>query len=340
MPPNPRSDSNSRFAKSTDHTRRMRITLTRLTGLLYASGEMRVSSIILAIFICAVLGLPGVPAARAEFNPDSLPSGLKSQTVDGIPLVYSEQGKGNPMIILCPYPFGTAFWADLVKRLSPSFRVIVLEPPGLRDPASMGGDFSSEHLLKIYLQFVKQMNLQKIYVVGVGESGAMAVAFGHHFPQYAAGVISINGFESANWSKPFQQTFSFFEKSADGNVADLLSVGTLKFRGHPPSESQIKDWVVPLPGEAYQNAVRSRFQAYSDDVRFGYILGMVPYVDRPLLIIRPKDDMLLSEEFHDRTRQYVKKVRVRYQLVKDAGHFAFLDQPDRVAELIRTFTGH
>jgi pimeloyl-ACP methyl ester carboxylesterase len=292
-----------------------------LSGLLMATGFVRTSP------------------ALAEFNPASLSPGLKFQSVDGVPIVYSDQGDGDPLLILSPYPFSTAFWTEFAKKLEASFRVIVLEPPGLREPDSMRGDFSSEHLLKIYRQFVKDLKLHKVYILGVGESGAMAVAFGHHFPENTFSVISINGFESANWSKPFQQTYTYFEQSAGGEIANLLSIGTTKYRGKPPSGKQISDWVVPLPGEAHKKAVQSRFEAYSDDVRFGYILGMVPYVDRPLLVIRPKDDMLLSEEFHDRTREYVRKVRVRYQQIADAGHFAFLDQPDKVAALIKTFAG-
>ena len=275
----------------------------------------------------------------AEFNPKTLPSHLKVQSVGNIPIVYREEGSGDTLVILTPYPFGTSLWTQLTKQLVSSFRLIIVEPPGLRDPASMEGDFSSQHLLMIYRQFVKDLKLYEIYIMGVGESGAMAVAFGHHFPEHTRAVISINGFESVNWTKSFEQTMIYFQQSTQGGVGNLLSMGTTKYRKAPPSEKQLDQWLTPLPAEEHKKAVQARFSAYAHDVRFGYILGMIPYVDRPLLIIRPASDMLLSEEFHQRTLQTVKKVKVRYMTIPDAGHFAFLDQPKKVAELIRKFTG-
>ena len=165
----------------------------------------------------------------------------------------------------------------------------------------------------------------------------IAVAFGHHFPELTKSVVSINGFESINWSKPIEQTLSIFQRSSQGGLPTLLAIGSLKYRKNPPSPEESARLLVPLPSEKEKQAVQDRFAAYTDDVKFGYILGMIPYVDRPLILIRPQNDQLLPEEYLDRTRKYVRKVRVRYKVVPDAGHFAFLDQPEKVAEIIETF---
>ena len=290
---------------------------------------------VLAVFLGGGIGF--AEDAIPGFNPKDLPAGHKWIAVNGIPMVYTEQGQGDPLVVFTPYPFSVQFWGDFPKLLAEFSHVIIVEPPGLRAPASMGGDFSSGHLLPVYRDFVKALGLNKINLLGVGESGGMAVAFGHHFPELTHAVVSINGFESVTWSKEFSQTYTYFERSADGSLGMLLAVGSLKYQKQLPSKEEMDAMLIPLKTEEQKKAVQARFEAYADDLRYGYVLGMIPFVDRPLLIIRPGNDQLLSETYHQRTRDHVQKVRVRYQVISDAGFFAFIDQPKKTADLIKAF---
>ena len=298
-----------------------------------------INRLFLTLLVVSFLVVPltwGQPPA-SSFNPKSLPADLKWISVGGIPFIYSDQGKGEPLVIFSPYPFSTRFWTDFTKYLTRFARVIIVEPPGLRDPATMKGDFSSEHLLHMYRKFVRELGVGKVHVLGVGESGAMAVAFGHHFPEDTGTVVSINGFESVHWTKEFEQTMYFFQQTFRGGLGSLIAMGSTKYGKRPPSPKVLESWLVPLPDEMHQAAVEARFTAYSDDVKMGYILGMIPYVDRPLLILRPEKDQLLSNDFHKRTQSQIRKVRVRYQTIPEASHFAFLDQPQKISELVRGF---
>jgi len=276
---------------------------------------------------------------RVAFNPKDLPPDLHTVSVQNIPIVYSDQGKGDPLIILPSYPLGTKFWAELTARLSGSLRVIVLEPPGLRDPSSMGGDFSSQHLLYIYRDFIKALGVGSVHVMGEGEGGGLAVALGHHFPEMIGAVVSIDGFESVNWSEGFGGVLKLFEQSAAGGFGMLLSGGSLKYGEQPPSRETLEKWLAPIQGEDQKKAVHDRFKAFASDVQESYILAMLPNFNRPFLLLRAENDQLLpdGEKYAQRTRSQIRKVTVDYQVIPKAGHFAFLDQPDKVAELIRTF---
>ena len=110
----------------------------------------------LVFLILAVL-IPSC-AGFSNFNPKDLPPELKWVSIEEIPIVYRDHGnvKGKKEIILlfCPYPFSTELYSDFVRYLTPRARVIVVEPPGLRAPRAMKGDFSTFHLLHIFRQFV------------------------------------------------------------------------------------------------------------------------------------------------------------------------------------------
>ena len=299
---------------------------------------------------CAILFFVGLflagssfPAAadplRTAFNPKDLPPGLNSVSVQNIPIVYSDQGKGDALVILSSYPFSTQFWAEFAGRLSSSARVIVVEPPGIRALSSMKGDFSSQHLLYIYRDFVKALGLGTVHVMGAGEGGGLAVAFGHHFPEITGAVVSINGFESANWTEGFEGMLNIFKQSPAGGFGMLMSSGSMKYGDRPPSKEETEKWLVPLQDEEQKKAVQERFKAFSADVQESYILAMLPNFNRHLLLLRADSDQLLpeGEKLLQRTRSQIRQVPVESQVISKAGHFAFLDQPEKTAELIRAF---
>jgi pimeloyl-ACP methyl ester carboxylesterase len=227
----------------------------------------------------------------------------------------------------------------MAARLGPSLRVIVVEPPGIRAPSSMGGDYSSQHLLYIYRDFIKALGLNTVHVMGEGEGGGLAVALGHHFPEMIGAVVSINGYESVNWSEGFGGMLNLFEKAATGGFGMLLSSGSIKYREQPPSREAAEKWLVPIQEEDQKKAVHDRFKAFASDVQESYILAMLPNFNRPFLLLRADSDQLLpdNEKYAQRTRSQIRKVTVDYQVIPKAGHFAILDQPDKVAELIRAF---
>ena len=277
----------------------------------------------------------------SHFNPRDLPQGLQWTSVDGIPIIYRDEGQGDPILILTPYPFSTELWSTLAERMKGSARLIIVEPIGLRHPSSMGGDFSTEHLLQIHRQFIRAIGLEKVHVIGVGESGALAVAFGHHFPQYTTSVVSINGFESVTWTKKIGTMMDHFNQSSEAGLKALLSKSSIRYRTRRPTSQEINRLTVLPPVNTEKvdegHPVHLRFNAYSTDIKGGFIAAMMPSVHRPLLLLRSEGDELLPEKYVDRTRKQIRRVRVRKETIPGAGHFAFLDQPEKVAELILEF---
>ena len=300
-------------------------------------GRSLTTIIMAGLLTAGGLLLTAAGPLKTGFNPKDLPPDLHSVSVRDIPIVYSDQGQGDPLVILSPYPFSTGLWAELTKRLSGSARVIVVEPPGLRAPSFMGGDFSTVHLLYIYRDFVKALGITNVHIMGVGETGALAVAFGHHFPEITTSIVSINGFESARWSEGIEKTLNYFKQSTEKGPKTLLAIGSIRYREQPPSREEMDRLFVPLNEEEQRNAFQARMEAYIDDIKTVIILAMIPNVNRPVLLIRSKGDELLTEEYIERTRSQIRKAPIQYQVIPQAGHFAFLDQPEKVAELVRTF---
>lgn len=275
--------------------------------------------------------------AQGVFDPATLPPNTKSIMVGAVPFVYTEQGAGDPLVILTPYPFGTGLWNDFAKRMSAAAQVFVVEPPGLRDPASMKGDFSAVHLLELYRDFFKAIGLNEAHILGVGEGGALAAAFGHHWPQLTKSIVSMNGLESANWSDPLQMMLNAFKMAGSGGHAMVVSAASNRLRDKLPSDDEMARLFVPLAGEEQQRAFQQRIKAFQEDIQSSIIMMMLPNVNKPTLVIRSKEDQLVTQDYMDRTRKLMKNASVQYETIDAAGHFAFIDQPEKVSELVRAF---
>jgi pimeloyl-ACP methyl ester carboxylesterase len=293
---------------------------------------------IIYFLIAAASLLPDTQTAFAQLDSKNLPPGHRSVLAGTVPIVYTDQGEGEPLLILTPYRFSTAIWSDLASRLSGSMRVIVIEPPGLRNPDSMNRDFSDIHLLEIYRDFVKALGLSQVHVMGVGESGMEAAGFGHHWPNFTKSVISINGLEVANWTDPVQSMLDVLKQAGSGKESKLASALSVLWHEKPLSREDTDRLFVPFRFGT-RGAFEMRLEAYRSSLQSGFVPAMMRQLNKPILLIRSKEDQFITEDNFGRARHVIRASVFQYEIVPDAGHFAFVDQPDRVAELIRAFVG-
>jgi len=272
---------------------------------------------------------------KAVFRPEDLHSPLRWMMIDHIPIVYTIQGEGEPLVILSSFPLRADSWQEFVTLLSPSFRVIVVEPPWLWEPRAMGDDFSSEHLLQVYRKFVKRLGIERMHVIGAGEGGGLAVAFGHHFPEHIRTVISVNGFEGVTWSGDTQKMLDLFYSPTEEGIKELLKASSLRYQPQGPSPEEIRYLFEPIQKKERLPAVQARMTDLSQDIKSLYIPAMIEYIDFSVLIIHSDHDTVLPERYAAYARNRISQAE--YQTVQTAGHFAFMDQPEKTAELVRNF---
>src|SRR3990170_5186481 len=289
--------------------------------------------LILTIIVSLLSACASTP--KTIFNPEVLPPNQKWIMVDNVPVVYTDEGHGDTILILSSYPLRTESWNGLTSLLSKDFRVIVAEPPWLTEPGAMKDDFSSEHILQLYRSFIRKLGIKETNVLGVGEGGGLAVAFVHHFPEHIKTAISINGFEGATWSGDTQKMLDLFYSSTEEGIEELLKASSLRYQEKGPSSDDIKYLSEPLQKKERRRAVNARMTDLIQDIKSLYVTSMIEYIDFPVLIIRSDNDTVLPEKYIDYARNRISKVE--YQSIGKAGHFAFMDQPEKMAEIVRNF---
>ncbi|OGW55349.1 MAG: hypothetical protein A2Z60_01675 [Nitrospirae bacterium RIFCSPLOWO2_02_42_7] len=269
------------------------------------------------------------------FNPEVLPPNQKWIMVDNVPIVYTDEGHGDTILILSTYPLRTESWNGLTSLLSKDFRVIIAEPPWLMEPGAMKGDFSSEHILQLYRSFIRKLGITEVNVLGVGEGGGLAVAFGHHFPEHIITAISINGFEGVTWSDESKAMLDLIYSTEEAGIMKMINTSSLRYRQEMPSGEDMKQSLRMPEKKEQVKAVHDRQDYFKQDITSLYITAMIEYIHFPVMIIRSEKDSILPEKYTEWSHNRIRGVR--YEFIPNAGHFAFLDQPEKTAELIREF---
>ncbi len=251
--------------------------------------------LILTIIVSMLSACASTP--KTIFNPEVLPPNQKWIMVDNVPVVYTDEGHGDTILILSTYPLRAESWNGLTRLLSKNFRVIVIEPPWLMEPGAMEGDFSSEHILQIYRSFIRKLGVTEAHVVGVGEGGGLAVAFGHHFPEHIKTAISINGFEGVTWSDESKAMLVLiYSTEEDGNMK-MLKASSLRYKQEMPSGEDMTQ-ILKVPEKKEQvKAVHDRLDGFKHDITSLYITAMIEYIHFPVMIIRSEKDSILSEKY-------------------------------------------
>lgn len=289
----------------------------------------------LKIFIIVFVLSSCATVPQKIFHPQTLPKHLKWVMVDNIPVVYTDQGEGNNVLILTTYPLGVEAWGELAGLLSKSFRVIVVEPPYLGEPSAFGEDKSSEHLLQVYRSFIRKLGVSETHIVGAGEGGGLAVAFGHHFPEHIKTAISINGFEGVTWSDKTRDMLDAVYATEQNKIINLLEAGSLRYKQDLTYRERIKGTLELLLHKEQVKALQNRKTDLIQDINALYIPAMIEYIDFPVLMIRSDHDVILPDNYADYAHSRIHGVK--YQSLQNAGHFAFLDKPQETAEMIKAF---
>lgn len=110
---------------------------------------------------------------------------------------------------------------------------------------------------------------------------------------------------------------------------------SLRYNQEIPSGEDMKQ-ILRMPEKKEQvKAVHNRQDDFKHDITSLYITAMIEYIHFPVMIIRSEKDSILPEKYTEWSHNRI--LGVRHELLPNAGHFAFLDQPEKTAELIREF---
>jgi len=277
--------------------------------------------------------------ARPNFNPGPYYAPEKNVTIQGVNLVYLDQGTGTPVLLIHGFCGNAYNWSEVFEPLSKDFRVIVPDLPGYGKSGCPGKDQKPTMIwyADFLAEFLDQIGVGKAIVVGNSMGGSIAAWLAVRHPEKVEKLV--------------------LEDSAGlkGSLLDLMkNVAQLTAS---PMLIPLLHLVFPVNEKALANVPESERRRvelaemrYASDQRLcssramkqsavslgaDYTEPVLNQIQAPCLIIWGSDDDLLDPETAEQFHQKIPGSQI--QIIAGGVHTPMQWKPDEFVRVLKKF---
>ncbi|MFI4989524.1 MAG: alpha/beta fold hydrolase [Solirubrobacterales bacterium] len=260
---------------------------------------------------------------------------------------YRELGSGEPILLVHGLLVDGRLWCDVAPRLARDFRVIVPDWPlgSHEQPMNQSVDLSPLGLAAIVADFMSELGLQDVTLVGNDTGGAICQLVAVHHPERLARLVLTPCDVYENFLPPMFRPLQalarlpgavwLIAQSLRPHAARRLPLafGWLTKRGIPDEISDA--WLAPALSSA---AIRREIASVLRGISSRYTLEAAARFgefDKPVLIAWAPEDRFFKLRYAERLVGAFP--RARLQRIENSYTFVAIDQPERTAELVAAF---
>ena len=251
----------------------------------------------------------------------------------GLPIHYTERGKGPAVVLLHGFLESRVMWKDIIKGLAATRRVIAIDLLGHGQTPCLSYVHTMDEMAEAVHAVLKALGLRKVHLVGHSMGGYVGLAFAEHYPDM---LKSLTLFYSTSQADPPEK-----RKDRDRAIAvvkqnPLLFVNAsfpALFAGGPEARKPA--------GYAANLKVARETKAQGI---VAALEGMKRRPDRevllhfgaaPVYMISGEEDPRVPLESVKREHQ---APRVGEVVITPGGHMGHLEEPGRCLQALRRFT--
>ena len=261
----------------------------------------------------------------------------KSIVVDGVLLAYTDTGGAGPTI-LCLHAIGHGArdFADFSRRMSPDYRVIALDFPGQGNSGSDPQPASGTRYAHLLEGFIDGLNIRSAVLLGNSIGGAVAVRYSYMHPDRVQVLVLCDsgGLRPPSaigrvFIEAFVQFFAAGRRGAAWYPWAFEKYYRRVLLREPAQEERAR-----IVRSAYETAAILE-QAWKSFARTEENLAPILHEIRcPVLLAWAKDDFIVPLKETEPTFSNFPNHRLE---VFDAGHAAFLEDPEHFERCLRQF---
>lgn len=253
-------------------------------------------------------------------------------------LRYDVRGDGPPVVLIHGTPWSSYNLRHMIKALSKDFTVWYYDLLGYGQSDKAPGDVSLGIQNQVLDHLLDHWGLKNPAIVGHDFGGTTVLRThlisGRDFHK----IVLIDPVAVSPWGSPFFRHVQAHETAFAG-IPDYIHeaivrayVKTAAFK--PIDEATLDMIVAPWTGDdgkaAFYRQIAQADSAYTDEVQ-----PLYAQISRPVLILWGREDAWIPLEQGEALHDMIPGSRFR--VIPDAGHLVIEEQPDRLAEKIRSF---
>lgn len=262
-----------------------------------------------------------------------------------------EAGRGEPVVLLHGGGGMAAQMEPLLGRLADRYRVLVPDRPGcgLTDPFDYRGVDFRQHGVRFLEGLWDVFELGRASLVAGSIAGLWALAFGLDQPERLHRIALVGSPAGLSTKVPVHLRIMSIPLLGDLLFATVMRPSRANVRRQfdefvvhadrvPEELLEATHLATSLPGA--HNAFRTMVQGLitlRGFKRDSVVLEDLPALELPVLFVWGARDGVYPPTVGEDACHRLRDGRL--EVVPDAGHFVWLDAPDRTHELLRTFLG-
>jgi pimeloyl-ACP methyl ester carboxylesterase len=260
---------------------------------------------------------------------------------------YTDTGSGEPIVFVHGLLASGALWSPVVPRLEGEFRCVVPELPlgAHQHPMKPEAELTPRSVAGMLAELIERLDLNGVTVVGNDTGGAISQLLVTEHPERIARLVLTPSDAFEHFFPPAFRPMQWVSRIPGGLGVALQPMRIAALRNSPLGFG----WLSKrgIPDELTEAAMRSYFgnRAIRHDVeRFVRAVDnrdtlaaaeRLRDFDRPVLLAWAREDKFFKVKLAERLMERLSQGRL--ELIDDSYTFVPLDQPERLASLIREF---
>ena len=232
--------------------------------------------------------------------------------LDGSIVHYEVLGRGRPVIFLHGWVGSWKYWIASMQVTSTSYRAYALDLWGFGDTAHNEVKYSLDDQVKLIDDFMNEMGIGKIALVGHGLGALVAMKFSLRYKQSVDRVMAINC---------------------------PLNINAVNARMRTNSPQDLSDWLsnrTPEAATALSDAPKADIKAIAASMaglQSNNLFGEFKELDIPTLMVYGEKDQAITRPKYDDTAS-----TFTHQVVLDeSGHFPMIEETIKFNRLLTDF---
>ena len=249
---------------------------------------------------------------------------LSHITLNGTRVQYRVGGEGRAVILLHGWGCNMATMSSIETILSPHFKVYTLDFPGFGCSTVPDSVWGVEEYTCMLEAFVKELGIESPILIGHSFGGRVSILYGSRNDVHKIVLVDAAG------AKPRRPLKYYFKVYTYKLYKQLLYLTMGKERAEEKLETRRR-----TAGSTDYNALSGMMRRIFVKVVNEYLEPVMPKIKCPVqLIWGAKDQDTKLREAH-----VMQKLipHTRLDVIPDAGHYSFLDNPFKFRSLLTAF---
>jgi pimeloyl-ACP methyl ester carboxylesterase len=259
----------------------------------------------------------------------------KDATVLGHRIHYLEAGRGDPVILLHGMGGEGARWMPTIQGLAPHFRIIAPDQIGFGQSDKPLTTYHTGVFAGFLVGFMKAIGVPRATIIGQSMGAAVALHLAVHHPELLERLVLVNGvgFRAASDPPPPPPNWRDRQMANAGTLGESRAyLEKLYYDRSLVTDSLVEQNLILRLRSAY--TIESMQTANSRGLS-GVAEDEVRGIKVPTLLVWGMNDPLSPVANADKLNAAIESSRK--VLIDGAGHFPFLEHPDKFNQIVLEF---